>query len=69
MHPTKAIPRNQKTKNGRALRSYRRCWKVERLFAWLQSHRHILVRYDRFLEDYFAFIHLACIVIIVRNCF
>lgn len=30
--------------DGRALRRYRRRWKIERLFAWLQNFRRILVR-------------------------
>ena len=55
--------------DGRVLRRYRRRWKVERLFAWLQNYRRILVRYDRFLENYLAFVHLACIVIFIRNHF
>ncbi|MBI5953899.1 MAG: transposase, partial [Chloroflexi bacterium] len=42
---------------------------VERLFAWLQNYRRILVRYDRFLENYLAFVHLACIVIFIKNYF
>jgi transposase len=67
--PHKGNRKKPKTQDGRALRRYRRRWKVERLFAWLQNYRRILVRYDRFLENYLAFVHLACIVIFVRNYF
>lgn len=67
--PHKRNRKKPKTQDGRALRRYRRRWKVERLFAWLQNYRRILVRYDRFLENYLAFVHLACIVIFVRNYF
>ena len=67
--PHKSNRKKPKTQDGRALRRYRRRWKVERLFAWLQNYRRILVRYDRFLENYLAFVHLACIVIFVRNHF
>ena len=67
--PHKANRKKPKTQDGRALRRYRRRWKVERLFAWLQNYRRILVRYDRFLENYLAFVQLACIVIFVRNHF
>lgn len=57
-----------KTQDGRKLRRYRRRWKVERLFAWLQQFRRILTRHDRFLENYLGFLHLGCIVILLR-CF
>jgi len=60
--PHKSNRKKPKTQDGREL-------KVERLFAWLQNYRRILVRYDRFLENYLAFVHLACIVIFVRNYF
>ena len=34
------------TQDGRKLRCYRRRWKVERLFAWLQNFRRLVVRYE-----------------------
>ena len=67
--PHKSNRKKSKTQDGRELRRYRKRWKVERLFAWLQNYRRILVRYDRFLENYLAFVHLACIVIFVSNYF
>jgi len=67
--PHKRNRKKPKTQDGGALRRYRRRWKVERLFAWLQNYRRILVRYDRFLENYLAFVHLACIIIFIRNYF
>lgn len=67
--PHKTNRKKPKTQDGRALRRYRRRWKIERLFAWLQNYRRILVRYDRFLENYLAFIQLASIVIFIRNYF
>ena len=67
--PHKRNRKKPKTQDGRALRRYRRRWKVERLFAWLQNYRRILVRYDRFLENYLAFVHLACIIIFIKNHF
>ena len=67
--PHKRNRKKPKTQDGRVLRRYRRRWKVERLFAWLQNYRRILVRYDRCLENYLAFVHLACIVFFIRNYF
>jgi IS4 transposase len=34
--------RKQKTQDGRPLRRYRRRWKVERLFAWMQNYRRLV---------------------------
>jgi len=59
--------RNTKTQDGRPLRRYKRRWKVERLFAWLQNFRRIVVRWERKLGNYEAFIHLGCILILLRH--
>jgi transposase len=67
--PHRANRKKPKTQDGRSLRRYRRRWKVERLFAWLQNYRRILVRYERFLENYLAFVHLACSIIFIRTYF
>jgi transposase len=56
------------TQDGRKLRRYRRRWKVERLFVWLQQFRRITTRHDRFIENYIDFLHLGCILILLR-CF
>jgi transposase len=57
------------TQDGRPLRRYRKRWKIERLFAWLQSFRRIQVRHERILENYLAFVLLACMIIFFRSCF
>jgi transposase len=57
------------TQDGRTLRRYKRRWKVERLFAWLQNFRRILVRYERHLHNYLGFVQLGCIIILLRNYF
>jgi transposase len=31
---------------------YRRRWKVERLFAWLQNFRCVVIRYERYAENF-----------------
>ena len=56
----------RKTQDGRPLRRYRRRWKIERLNAWLQNSRRVLVRHDYYLENYTGFVHLACILILLR---
>jgi transposase len=56
-----------KTQDGRPLRRYRRRWKVERLFAWLGNFRHLVVRYERYALNYLGFVHLGCILILLRQ--
>jgi len=60
---------NQKRKyhDGRKLRRYKRRWKVERTFAWLQNFRRLVVRWDRKLTIYRGFFHLACLLITLRQ--
>ena len=48
-----------RTQDGRALRRYRRRWKIERTFAWLGNYRRLVVRYDRSITIYEAFFHIA----------
>ena len=54
------------TQDGRALRRYRRRWKVERLNAWLQNFRRIATRFEYHVENYLGFVHLGCIKILLR---
>ena len=57
----------QPSQDGRPLRRYRRRWKIERLFAWLQNFRRLVVRYEHHLNNFLAMIQLACIVILLRR--
>src|SRR5262245_39436153 len=58
--PHKENRKKAKTQDGRKLRRYKRRWKVERLFAWLQNYRRILVRYEYHDANYLGFVHLGC---------
>jgi transposase len=55
------------TQDGRALRRYKRRWKVERLFAWLQNYRRLVTRYERRAANFAGFLHLACVMILLRH--
>ena len=55
------------TQDGRALRRYRKRWKVERFFAWLQNFRRLVVRYEYHLSNFLAMVQLGCIVILLRR--
>ena len=64
--PHKKNRRKPKTQDGRSLRRYRKRWKIERLFAWLQNFRRLVVRYEYHLHNFLALIQLGCIVILLR---
>jgi len=55
-----------KTQDGRPLRRYKRRWKVERFFAWLQNYRRLVVRYERHADNFLGFVKLGCIRILLR---
>ena len=61
--------RRRFTQDGRPLRRYKRRWKIERTNAWLQNFRRIVIRYERKVENYLAFVQLACVCILLRRHF
>jgi len=65
--PHRQNRRKSPTQDGRALRRYRRRWTVERTIAWLGNFRRLVVRYDRSLTIYQAFVHIACFIIVLRR--
>ena|SRR5689334_13759283 len=64
--PHKANRTKPGTQDGRRLRRYRRRWKIERLFAWLQNFWRLVTRYEYHLENFLGFVHLGCILILSR---
>jgi transposase len=67
--PHKSNRRKAKTQDGRKLRRYKKRWKVERLFAWLQNFRRILMRYEYQDANYLSFVHLGCLLIFLSAYF
>jgi len=65
--PHRRNRKKPKRQDGRKLRRYRRRWIVERTIAWLHNFRRIVVRWDRHVNIYKAFIHVACIMILVKR--
>jgi len=65
--PHRSSRKRPPTQDGRALRRYRRRWKVERLFAWLQNYRRLITRHERYAENFLGFVHLGCICILLRD--
>jgi len=67
-HRLSGFRKRPTTQDGRVLRRYRRRWKIERMFAWLQNFRRILVRYEYHAENYLGFVQLGCMMILLRRC-
>jgi transposase len=65
--PHKRNRKKAKTQDGRKLRRYKRRWKVERLFAWMHNYRRVVVRYEYHLDNFLGFVHLACILILLKS--
>ena len=65
--PHRRNRKKPKTQDGRKLRRYRRRWKVERTFAWLGGFRRLVVRWERKPELYRGFLHVACLLITLRQ--
>jgi transposase len=65
--PARATNRQATHQDGRRLRRYRRRWIVERTIGWLGNFRRLTVRYDRLLETYGGFFHLACALVTLRK--
>jgi len=59
--------RRYQWQDGRKLRRYRHRWIVERTIAWLLDFRRLLVRHERQLDLYRAFVHAACMLIVLRR--
>jgi transposase len=66
--PHRKSRKKEKTQDGRKLRRYKRRWKIERLFAWLQNFRRLIVRYEYKDENFLGMAQLGCIVILLRKC-
>jgi transposase len=43
-----------------------RRWVVERSHSWMNRFRRILIRWDKKLDNYLAFLHFACALIAFR---
>jgi transposase len=65
--PHKSNRKRAVTQDSRALRQYKRRWKIERLFAWLNKFKRVLTRWDRCADRYTGFVHLAFSMILMRG--
>ena len=65
--PHRSNRKKKQTQDGRKLRRYKKRWKIERLFAWIQNFRRCIVRYEYYQANFEAFLRLACIIILLRQ--
>ena len=66
-HTIPPIRRKGRRRQGRPVgfdpARYAQRWIIERTTAWLQNFRRVLVRHERLLPTYRAFVLLACVMI------
>ena len=43
-----------------------RRWVVERAHSWMNRFRRVLIRWDKKVDNYLAFLHFACALIAFR---
>jgi transposase len=55
------------TQDGRALRRFKRRWKVERSISWLQNFRRLVTRYEHHAHLFLGFAQLACVFITLQR--
>lgn len=54
------------TQDGRALRRYKRRYKVERTISWLFNCRRLTVRYEYYDHLFEGFVQLGCLFMIMK---
>jgi transposase len=60
---------NPKTQDSRPLRRYAKRGRIVHIFAWMHNFRHLDVCYEYQAEYFLGSVHLACIIILLRNDF
>ena len=64
--PHRKNRRRAPTQDEAGLEPYKRRWRVERFFSWLQRFRRLVVRYERKAANFLGFVQLAAVVMHVR---
>lgn len=65
--PHKINRKSPSTQDGRSLRRYKKRWKVERGFSWLQNYRRLVTRYEVKSQNFAMMVLLGCMMILLRN--
>jgi transposase len=53
--------------DGRVMRRYKRRYKVERSLSWLYNCRRLITRWEYYPELFQSFVHLACLLTILKG--
>ncbi|WP_448518064.1 transposase [Rhodoflexus sp.] len=64
--PHRSSRKKPASQDGRKLRRYKRRWKVERFFAWLQNFRRCVTKYEYHLDNFAGFVKLAAMIMLLR---
>lgn len=64
--PHKANRKSSPTQDRRSLRKYKKRWKVERGFSWLQNFRRLVTRYEVKAKNFAMMAKLGCMMILLR---
>lgn len=59
--------KRREAQGGRRLRRYERRWIVERLFAWVQWQRRLLVCWEYYPANFLGFVQLAALCIPLKQ--
>lgn len=65
--PHRKSRKKKALQDGRKLGGYQRRWKVERTISWIQNFRRTVVRYEQHAHLFEGFVHLACMMIVMRK--
>jgi transposase len=65
--PHKNNRKAPKTQDGRKLRRYKKRWVVERFFAWMKPARRLLVRFDKRIAVFQAFLDLFSLMTLIKG--
>ena len=65
--PHRANRKRAPTQDGRAMRRYKRRYRVERTISWLFNFRRLVVRYEHKPELFLSFVQLASLITILRG--
>ena len=65
--PHRKNRKKARTQDGRSLRRYKRRWKIERLFGWLNKFKKAITRWDWSCERYTGFVYLSFSMILLRK--
>jgi len=57
----------RRTRDSRALRRYKRRWKIERTIAWIDNFRRLCIRHDKSTLMFQGFLHFGCAMLLLKQ--